>query len=61
LARRSETLHHRRVRVIVTGGNSGVGKATAEALAATGHSVMIALWELSVELTGCDWLNNDAV
>jgi NAD(P)-dependent dehydrogenase (short-subunit alcohol dehydrogenase family) len=31
-----------RVRIIVTGGNSGVGKATAAALAAAGHSVVIA-------------------
>jgi NAD(P)-dependent dehydrogenase (short-subunit alcohol dehydrogenase family) len=30
------------VRVIVTGGNSGVGRATAAALAASGHSVVIA-------------------
>lgn len=30
------------MRIIVTGGNSGVGKATVEALAAAGHSVMIA-------------------
>jgi NAD(P)-dependent dehydrogenase (short-subunit alcohol dehydrogenase family) len=28
--------------IIVTGGNSGVGKATAAALATAGHSVMIA-------------------
>ena len=30
------------MRIIVTGGNSGVGKETATALAATGHSVLIA-------------------
>jgi NAD(P)-dependent dehydrogenase (short-subunit alcohol dehydrogenase family) len=37
-----KTLHDRRVRVIVTGGNSGVGAATASALAADGHNVVIA-------------------
>jgi NAD(P)-dependent dehydrogenase (short-subunit alcohol dehydrogenase family) len=41
-ARVSETLDDRRVRVIVTGGNSGVGAATAATLAADGHSVVIA-------------------
>ena len=30
------------MRIIVTGGNSGVGKETAAALAATGHSIVIA-------------------
>src|SRR5215475_7555706 len=30
------------MRIIVTGGNSGVGKATATALATAGHSVLIA-------------------
>jgi NAD(P)-dependent dehydrogenase (short-subunit alcohol dehydrogenase family) len=30
------------VRIIVTGGNSGVGKATASAMAAAGHDVVIA-------------------
>jgi NAD(P)-dependent dehydrogenase (short-subunit alcohol dehydrogenase family) len=28
--------------IIVTGGSSGIGKATAAALAATGHSVVLA-------------------
>jgi NAD(P)-dependent dehydrogenase (short-subunit alcohol dehydrogenase family) len=36
------TLDDRRVRIIVTGGNSGVGAATAATLAADGHSVVIA-------------------
>jgi NAD(P)-dependent dehydrogenase (short-subunit alcohol dehydrogenase family) len=35
------------VRIIVTGGNSGVGKATAIALAAAGHEVIIACRTLS--------------
>jgi NAD(P)-dependent dehydrogenase (short-subunit alcohol dehydrogenase family) len=35
------------MRIIVTGGNSGVGKATAAALAGAGHSVVIACRSLS--------------
>jgi NAD(P)-dependent dehydrogenase (short-subunit alcohol dehydrogenase family) len=38
----SETLDDRCVDIIVTGGNSGVGAATAAALAAAGHRVVIA-------------------
>lgn len=30
------------MRIIVTGGNSGVGRATASAMAAAGHQVVIA-------------------
>jgi NAD(P)-dependent dehydrogenase (short-subunit alcohol dehydrogenase family) len=30
------------MRIVVTGGSSGIGKATAGALAAAGHSVLIA-------------------
>ena len=41
-ARLRGTSDDRRVEVIVTGGNSGVGEATAAALAAAGHSVVIA-------------------
>jgi hypothetical protein len=43
------------MRVIVTGGNSGVGKATAGALAAAGHSVLIACRTISKYggLVGC--------
>jgi NAD(P)-dependent dehydrogenase (short-subunit alcohol dehydrogenase family) len=46
------------VRIIVTGGNSGVGKETAAALAAAGHSVLIAARTVSkseqaaAEMTG---------
>ena len=46
------------MRVIVTGGNSGVGKATAAALAAGGHSVVIACRDVAkggraaAEMTG---------
>jgi len=32
------------MRIIVTGDSRGIGKATAAALAATGHSVVIASW-----------------
>jgi NAD(P)-dependent dehydrogenase (short-subunit alcohol dehydrogenase family) len=34
------------VRIVVTGGNSGIGKATATALARAGHSVLIAARDL---------------
>lgn len=46
------------MRAIVTGGNSGVGKATAAALAADGHSVLIACRDVdkakraTTEMTG---------
>ncbi|OBI14761.1 SDR family NAD(P)-dependent oxidoreductase [Mycobacterium sp. E2497] len=35
------------MRIIITGGNSGVGKATASAMAAAGHEVVIACRSLS--------------
>ena len=35
------------MRIIVTGGNSGVGKETATALAAAGHSVLIAARDIA--------------
>ena len=47
------------MRIIVTGGNSGVGKATAAALAAAGHSVMIACRNLSKAETAADQMAGD--
>src|SRR6202012_5533871 len=41
-SRLSQRLDDRRVKVIVTGGNSGIGAATAATLAAAGHGVVIA-------------------
>jgi NAD(P)-dependent dehydrogenase (short-subunit alcohol dehydrogenase family) len=38
---------HSSVRIIVTGGNSGVGRATASAMAAAGHEVVIACRTMS--------------
>ncbi len=47
------------MRIIVTGGNSGVGKATAAALAAAGHSVVIACRNLSKAETAADEMAGD--
>ncbi|MFZ0833684.1 MAG: SDR family NAD(P)-dependent oxidoreductase [Mycobacterium sp.] len=47
------------MRIIITGGNSGVGKATAAALAAAGHSVVIACRNLSKAETAADQMAGD--
>lgn len=47
------------MRVIVTGGNSGVGKATAAALAADGHIVVIACRDVDKGLRAADQIEGD--
>lgn len=47
------------MRIIVTGGNSGVGKATAAALAADGHSVVIACRDVDKARTAAAQLPGD--
>ena len=47
------------MRIIVTGGNSGVGKATAAALAAAGHSVLIACRSLPKAEAAVDEMAGD--
>ncbi|HUL98295.1 MAG TPA: SDR family NAD(P)-dependent oxidoreductase, partial [Mycobacterium sp.] len=49
------------MRIIVTGGNSGVGKATAAALAGAGHSVVIACRSLSKAEQAAAEMSGDVV
>ncbi|WP_102145492.1 SDR family NAD(P)-dependent oxidoreductase [Mycobacterium hubeiense] len=47
------------MRVIITGGNSGIGKATAAALAAAGHSLVIAARDVAKSERAADEIGGD--
>jgi hypothetical protein len=57
----SEKLDDRGVRVIVTGGNSGVGAATAATLAAGGYSVIIACRTIAKAERAAAAMNGDVM